>query len=119
MEKVGDIKIAFMDYSSSKRVYLAPDIVEYKPGLDAPMYDLIIGKNTMHKLGVGLDYKESIIQIHKIILPMKDIANMQLKTSITRALRSNSNHAQEPVSTHSATKCVVEILDAKYTKADI
>jgi hypothetical protein len=30
-----------------------------------------------------------------------------------------SNHAQEPVSTRTATKCVVEILDAKYEKADI
>ncbi len=50
---------------------------------------------------------------------MRDIANLQLKLSITRALWNNSNHTQEPVSTHSATKCVVEILDAKYEKADI
>jgi hypothetical protein len=50
---------------------------------------------------------------------MRDIANLQLKKSITRALRLNSNHAQEPVSTRNATKHVVEILDAKYDKADI
>jgi hypothetical protein len=98
---------------------LAPDIVEYKPGLDAPMYDLIIGKNTMHDLRVVLDFKESTIQIDKILLPMRDNANLQLKMSITRALWSNSNFAQEPVSTRSATKLVVEILDAKYKKAYI
>ena len=35
------------------------------------------------------------------------------------ALRSNSNHAQELVNTRSATKHIVEILDAKYNKIDI
>ena len=118
-DKVGNIKIAFVDYSGSKKVHLAPDIVEYKPGSDKPMYDLIIGKNTMHDLRVVLDVKQSTIQIDEILLPMRDIANLQLKASITRALRINSNHAQEPVRTRSATKRVVEILDAKYDKADI
>ena len=83
------------------------------------MYDLIIGKNTMHDLGVVLDFNQSTIQIDKILLPMRDIANLQLKMSITRALWINWNHAQEPVSTCSATKRVVEILDAKYEKAEI
>jgi hypothetical protein len=73
----------------------------------------------MYDLGVVLNFKESTIQIDEILLPMRDIANLQLKKSITRALKSNSNHAQEPVSTRSATKRVVEILDAKYAKADI
>jgi hypothetical protein len=83
------------------------------------MYDLIIGKSTMHDLGVVLDFKESTIQIDKILLPMRDIANLQFKKSITRAFRINSNHAQELVSTHSAIKWGVEILDAKYDKTDL
>jgi len=115
-DKVGSIEIAFGDYSSIKKVHLAPDIVEYKPGIDTPMYDLIIFKNTMHDLGVVLDFNQSTIQIDEILLPMREIANLQLKLSITRALWNNSNHAQEPVSTCSATKRVVEILDAKYKK---
>ena len=115
-DKVGRIEIAFVDYSSSKRVHLAPDIVEYKQGINAPMYDLIIGKSTMHDIGVILDFKESTIQIDEILLPMRDIADLQLKSSITRALRNNTNHAQEPVSTRTATKRVVEILDAKTKK---
>ena len=118
-DKVGSVEIAFVDYSGSKKVQLAPDIVEYKPGSGKPMYDLIIGKNTMHDLGVVLDFKQSTIQIDEILLPMRDIANLQLKSSVTRALRNNANFAQEPVSTRSATKRVVEILDAKYEKADI
>jgi hypothetical protein len=51
-DKVGDIEISFVEYSASKKVRLQPDIVEYSPGEQAPMYDLIIGKQTMHDIGV-------------------------------------------------------------------
>jgi hypothetical protein len=56
MDKVGDIEISFVEYSASKKVCLQPDIVKYNPGEQAPMYDLIIGKQTMHSLGVKLDF---------------------------------------------------------------
>ncbi len=39
---------------------------------------------------------------------MRNIANLQLKPRITRALRHNTCLAQEPISTHSTTKCLVE-----------
>jgi hypothetical protein len=35
-DKVGDIEIAFVEYSSSKKVLLAPDIVEYNLSADKP-----------------------------------------------------------------------------------
>ena len=50
-DKVGDIEIFFVEYSARKKVHLQPDIVEYSPGDQAPMYDLIIGNQTMHDLG--------------------------------------------------------------------
>jgi hypothetical protein len=50
---------------------------------------------------------------------MRNIANLQLKPRITRALRENTCFAQEPISTRSATKRAVKILDAKYEKADL
>jgi hypothetical protein len=62
---VGNIEIAFVEYSSSKKALIRPDIVEYNPSTDKPMYDLIIGKQTMQDLGVVLDFKESTIQIDK------------------------------------------------------
>jgi hypothetical protein len=83
------------------------------------MYDLIIGKQTMHDLGVKLDFQEKTITIDKILLPMRNIANLQLKPRITRALRENSCFAQEPISTHSKIKHMVEILGTKYEKADL
>jgi hypothetical protein len=50
---------------------------------------------------------------------MRNIANLQLKPRITRALRKNTCFAQEPISTRSTTKSMVKILDAKYEKADL
>jgi hypothetical protein len=51
-DKVGNIEISFVEYSASKKVRLQPDIVKYSPGEQVPMYVLIIGKQTMHDLGV-------------------------------------------------------------------
>jgi hypothetical protein len=89
-KKVGDINISFVEYSASKSVHLTPDIVEYDAGANAPMYDIIIGKQTMHDIGTVLDFKDRSITIDNILLPMRDIANLQLKPSITRALGQNS-----------------------------
>jgi hypothetical protein len=66
-----------------------------------------------------LDFKERTITIDDILLPMRNINNLQLKSSISRALKLNSSYAQEPESTCNATKRMVEILDAKYDKADL
>jgi hypothetical protein len=93
--------------------------VEYSKGGPPPLYDLIIGKQTLHGIGTMLDLKERTITIDDILLPMRNIKNLQLKPSISRALKLNSSFAQEPASTRDATKCVVEILDAKYNKADL
>ncbi len=52
-----------MEYSASKKVHLQPNIVEYSFGDKAPMYDLIIGKQTMHNLGVKLDFQVGAVLI--------------------------------------------------------
>ncbi len=118
-DKVGDIEISLVAYSASKRVCLQPDIVEYSPGDQEPMIDLIIGKQTMHNLGVKLDFQERTITIDKTLLPMRNITNLQLKPRITRAFRENTCFAQKPISTRSATRRMVKILDTKYEKADL
>jgi hypothetical protein len=66
-DKVGGIEISYVEYSASKKVRLKPDIVEYSPVDQAPMYDLIIGKQTLQDLGVVLDFKEKTIQIDKVL----------------------------------------------------
>jgi hypothetical protein len=100
-------------------MHLCLDIVEYPQGGTLPLYSLIIGKQTLHDIGAMLDFKEKTITIDEILLLMRNINNLQLKPSISRALKQNSCLAQEQVSTFNATKCAMEILDAKYDKADL
>jgi hypothetical protein len=118
-KKVGEVELFFVKYSASKKVHLHPDIIEYSKGEPPPLHDLIIGKQTLHDIGAVLDFKERTITIDDILLPMRNINNLQLKPSISRALKLNSSFAQELTSTRNATKRVVEILDAKYDKADL
>ncbi len=118
-KKVDNVETSFVDYSDSKRVHLKPDIVEYARNGLPPLYDLILGKQTLHDLGVVLDFKIKTIIIDEILLPMRNINNLQLKPSILRALKLNTCFSQEPASTRGATKRLVEILDAKYVKADL
>ncbi len=108
-----------MEYSASKSINLVPDIVEYEAGASEPLYDLIIGKQTLNDIGAVLDFKENTITIDSILLPIRNIVNLQLKPSVTRALRHNTSQAQEPTSTRHATKRAIEILDAKYDKANL
>jgi hypothetical protein len=68
--KVGDIEISSVEYLASKKVRLQPDIVEYSPGDQVPMYDLIIGKQTMHNLGAKLDFQEKTIDRNCDVLPL-------------------------------------------------
>ncbi len=100
-------------------MHLCPDIVEYCKGGPKPLYDLINGKQFLHDIGAVLDFKERTIITDDILLPMRNINNLQLKSSISKVLKLNSSYAQEPESTHKANKRMVEILDAKYDKADL
>jgi hypothetical protein len=118
-KKVGDFELSFMEYSASKKVHLCPDIVEYPQGSTPPLYNLIIGKETLHDMGAVLIFKEKTITIYEILLTMKNFNNLQLEPNISKALKQNSCLAHEPVSTCNATKRIVEILDAKYDNADL
>jgi len=104
--KMGEVTLSFVEYSLSKSVHLTPGIVEYEAGVTVPLYYLIIGKQTLHNIGAVLDFKEKTITIDSILLPMRNIVNLQLKPSVTRALRHNTCQAQEPISTRNATKRV-------------
>ncbi len=81
-------------------MHLRLDIVEYSQGGTPPLYDLIIGNQTLHDLGAVLDFKEKTITIDEVLLPVRNINNLQLKPSISRVLKQNTCLAQEPVSTH-------------------
>ncbi len=90
-KEVGEVELSFNDYSASKKVHLHPDIVEYPKGGPQSLYNLIICKQTLHDIGAVLDFNEKTITINDILLPMRNINNLQLKSSISRAFKFNSN----------------------------
>ena len=83
-----------------------------------PVYDLILGCNTMKELGIVLDFRTKQITIDEIILPMRNI-NSLASTKIDKAWAVNNSMAHKPISTKNDTQRVVEILDANYEKADL
>jgi hypothetical protein len=94
-----------------------PDIVEYDMN-NMPQYGLILGVKTMKKYGIILDLKDKMITFDKIKLPMQNINYLQGFSTI-RALKLNNRLAMELHSTQDATKRVMQILDARYKKADL
>ena len=60
---VGEGELSFVEYSASKKVHLRLDIVEYSKGGPPPLYDLIIGKQTLHDIRAVLDFIEKTITI--------------------------------------------------------
>ncbi len=96
---------------------MVPDIVEYNK-INKPRYDIILGVKTMKEYGIILDFKDKMITVNEVKLPMHNINYLQGSSTI-RALRLNHSLAMEPQSTQDATKCATQILDAKYQKADL
>ena len=70
----------------------------------------------MKKYGIILDFKDKMITVDEVELPMQNINHLQ-GSSTLRALRLNHSLAMEPQSTQDATKHVTQILDAKYKKS--
>jgi len=118
-EGKGSIAVKFFEYSNSKGLYIQPDIVEYDGDkLKKPVFDLIIGTKTMDELGIILNFKEQLITIDEIVLPMQNITQLPLPRK--NGLDFNSlARSLEPKSTELATHRVVRILDANYKRADL
>jgi hypothetical protein len=70
------VELNFFEYFDSKRFHVEPDVVEYdKDG--KPQYDLILGTETMKELCIFLNFRDKMITIDEIILPMRNINNLQ------------------------------------------
>ncbi len=102
-----EIELKLFEYSDSKRYLTAPDIVEYSK-INRPQYDIILGVKTMKEYGIIFDFKDKMITIDEIELPMRNINYLQGSSTIC-ALRLNHSLAMEPQS-KDATKRVTWIL---------
>ncbi len=101
------VELNFFEYSDSKRYYMEPDVVEYDKN-NRLQYDLILGTVSMKELGIILNFRDKMITIDEIILPMRNINNLQ-GSSMIRALRYNHSLAMEPQSTQDTTERAMQI----------
>jgi len=76
-ENQGDMELVFPEFSDLKRGYLNPDIAEFNSDKSSPMFDLIIGTETMAELGIILDFKTKMVTLDEQTLPMLRIKNLQ------------------------------------------
>jgi hypothetical protein len=95
--KKAEIELNFFEYSDSKRYLASPDIVKYDK-FNRPQYDVILGVKAMKEYGIILDFKEKMITVDEVKLPMQNIKYLQ-GSSTLRALRLNHRLAMEPQST--------------------
>jgi hypothetical protein len=91
-------------------------VVEYDKK-NRPHYDLILGTVSMKELAIILNFRDKMITIDEIILPMRNINNLQGSSMLQ--LRHNHSLAMELQSTQDATQRATWILDGKYSKADL
>jgi hypothetical protein len=101
-KRKAEIELNFFEYSNSKRYLAEHDIVEYNKN-NKPQYDLILGVKIMKKYGVILDFKDKMINIDEVKLPMRNINYLQGSSTLCE-LKLKHSLAMEPHSTKEATK---------------
>ena len=79
------------------------NIVKFDDEDEAPMFDLIIGTETMQILGIVLDFKTKMITINEIVLPMRKLKNLQTRNALTTIYGQT-----EPIATQRETMCMVK-----------
>ena len=128
---VGNLEMMFPAFSKSKIFSIRSDIVIIDKSGEEPMFNLILGIETLAKFGMILDFQNSTIHIDNAVVAMRPYTSFDKKSNIrVKAFQTNDmyvppntgtfarNHP-EPISTREATKRTIEILDVNYEKANL
>ncbi len=75
MRHKAQVELNFVKYSDNKRFHVEPDVVKYDKD-SKPQCDLILGTETMKELGIILNFRDKMITIDEIILPIGNINNL-------------------------------------------
>lgn len=113
--EVGDLKVTFPEFSNSKRASFRPDVIRLPKNSPKPVYDLIIGVQSLANLGCILDFASKSLTIDSVQLPMRP----QDSFMDPKTLRTQFKEFLEPISMREATNRAVKILDSKYEKANL
>jgi hypothetical protein len=70
MRQKARVELNVFKYSDSKRFYAEPDVVKYNKD-NKLQFDLILGTETMKEFSIILNFRDKMITIDEIILPME------------------------------------------------
>jgi hypothetical protein len=87
------VELNFFKYSDNKRFYVEPNVAEYDKD-SKPQYDLIRGTETTKEFSILLNFRDKMITIDEVILPMRNINNLQ-GSSILGTLKHKHSLAVE------------------------
>ena len=113
--KVGNIQLTLPRFSTSKIMSVMPDIQFIEEGQPPPMYDLIIGLETLAHWKAILNFHEKTVTIDHVELPMQALEDL----GDSKLLNNLYRESTEPTVSKIATNRVTKILDAKYEKANL
>ena len=113
--KVGNINLTLPKFSTSKTMSLMPDIHFIEEGNPSPMYDLIIGLETLVNWKAMLSFHDKTLIIDNVALPMQDLHSLDGQ----KLLNNIYTESTEPSVSRVATNRVTNILDAKHEKANL
>jgi hypothetical protein len=109
-KEVGTLDVKFPTYSGSKYFGITPDIIEIDDDAEEPMFNLILGVETLANLGVILDFSRKTIIVDHISNPMQPIQAFESKRMLFQIAQEEKlfpRPALEPISTREATKRAV------------
>ncbi len=69
-KRKAEIELNYFEYADRKRYLAEPDIIKYDKN-NKPQYDLIFGVKTMKQYGTILDFKDKMITVDEVKLPMQ------------------------------------------------
>ena len=112
---VGNLEVMFPAFSRSKIFKIKPDIVIIDDNDEGPMFELILGIDTLCKFGCILDFSAKTVEIDGTSIAMRPLKDLRHKLNLSNF----SREYLELISTREATKRTIEILDANYQKANL
>ena len=114
--KVGNVLLTLPKFSISKIMSVRPDIQFIDEDQPPPMYDLIIGLETLAEWKTILNFHDKTVTIDHVELPMQSLQSLN---NNPKMLNNLYREATEPAISRVATNRVTQILDAKYEKANL
>ena len=94
-------------------IRVTPNVVECTSAESLPLYNLIIGRETLSKLKLVLNLKNSTIEVNSVTLPMQSLSAIQPPQYAMNLYRE----LLEPKSVREKTNCTFCILNATYEKS--